>query len=435
MASDARSQDGRHEQHSTYSASSAHRWSRPDGCPASAILAKLAPPKPSSPAALEGTQAHDLLEKRLKSEPVVVGDWPAKAWEGVSHAVDLVNKLSTPETQIWVEEKLSWPVVDWLPPEDEVYGFGDAVLWTPYDDGNNGRLDIVDYKNGVHPVDPEGNRQLLQYTHSALSTLPFFAYSLDVHVHIVQPNRYDGAEPVQSWEVPPEALAQYEAEARAAIESNAIYHLTGSLDGLTYRPSAENCHWCPGFGSCEAAKAEATKHMRGYDGAHCIRASHVASTTLKNEELPDLLIHADYLEVWVKEIRALAFDRAKNGASIPGWKLVQKGGKRFFTAPEKEVLAKLYSLARVAYEEAMPRTLVSPAQAEKLVRAKLKGLGHADKDIKKSVEKLAFLTDKTASENLDLVEVSDKRPAVDARQKFFGAEPPKLPSLNESAQS
>lgn len=407
MADDVQN-DGRHDEHSTYSASSSYRWSAPDGCPASAILTKLAPPKPSSDAANEGTQAHELIEKTLKGEPFDPAAYPEKAHEGAEIALDFIRShIPHSAVGVWIEHKCTWHIADWLPAQDEVYGYPDAIVFDP----SVNRLDLFDYKHGVWPVSAENNRQLLQGVVSAVDTLNIYPMGLDVYVHIIQPFGFDD-EPIKSWHVTQEAWDRHTSETLAAIEANAAYHLAGDIDGLTYRPSAKNCHWCAGFATCPAVRRAAKPKQLDPENLPALTPENVA------EALKD----AEFLKVWIKEIEALAFDMAKNGVDLPGLKLVQKRGKRIFVAQETEVLNKLWTLARVARDDAMPRSLVSPAQAEKLIKDKLKSLGHDNPAIKKKLDELAFLMDKPGSSNLDLVSIDDPRPAVDARQKFFGGQ-------------
>lgn len=401
--------EGRHQQHSTYSASSSHRWSPPNGCPASAIMTKLAPPKPSSPAAAEGTQAHELLEKTFKGEPINSADYPAKAHEGVKIAVDFAESLIGSDTHIFVEEKWTWRLVDWLPYEDEIYGYADAVIYDPAD----GRLDVIDYKHGVHYIKAaENNRQLMQYAVSVAQHIDFIG---EIHVHIVQPFGFDGIS-VKSWQVSPEALAKYAREVEAAIELNGIYHLTGSLEGLTFRPSPNNCHWCAGFASCGAAQKAALKGQW--------------SDAPEPPEMAAALAHADYMEAWIKETRSLGLSMAMDGIDLPGLKLVAKETRRRFIADPKEVCNKLWELGRVSPAEVMPPELVSPAQAEKLLKEKLAGRGAKPKEIKKAIEDIAFLMGKPESSGFDLVPVTDRRPAANPRVKLFGEI--KLPATKET---
>jgi hypothetical protein len=70
--------------------------------------------------------------------------------------------------------------------------------------------------------------------------------------------------------------------------------------------------------------------------------------------------------------------------------------------------------AYLSYDECMPRELISPAAAEKLLRAKLKGTKRKQEE---ALLKLAELVDKPVSGNMKLAKGAK---AVDLRKHIFG---------------
>jgi hypothetical protein len=226
----------------------------------------------------------------------------------------------------------------------------------------------------------------------------------EVWAHTIQPNGYDN-EPFKSHKYEPGELELYVTEAEAAINANAIYHFTGEIDRLTYRPSAKNCHWCAGFPLCNAAREAAISFP-------------TSTGPYGPDELAAALRKAEFLETWIKEIKALALDTAKSGVDVPGRKLVQKVGHRKFTGEHEKVAAKLFDIAYISYDECMPRSLISPSEAEKLIKAKLKGTTQKKTS---ALVQLEELVERPGSGNLDLVPLDDKRPAVDPRKQLFGS--------------
>ena len=394
---------GRHDEHSTYSASSAERWSRPEGCPASAILTKLRGPTPSSDAAEKGTRAHALLESMIKGDMTDLGAHDVDTQKCVAFAFDIITEMCR-DSESWSERKWSLPVCEWLPEEDRVYGYSDFTRYRYADK----RLDVLDYQHGVHVVEPN-TAQLMQYAKSTLYELQDSGRDAEeIWLHIIQPNGYD-SKPFKSYKTSKEELQAWEDDAVRAIESNAAYHFTGDTEGLIYRPCARNCHWCKGMPLCEAAA----------DGA---RAAALPANQYGIPSIAAALDHADFMEVWIKEVRAIGLELAKGGAQIARRKLVAGTKQRQFIAEPGDVVLTLWELARVPAEDAQPRSLISPAQAEKLIRQKLKG-----DDLAKGLVRLAELVDKPTSDVLKLVPATDKGEPVDPRFKFFGSTPLQLP--------
>ena len=393
---------GRHDEHSTYSASSAERWSSPDGCPASAILTKLAGPSPSSEAAQRGTHAHALLEKMIKGEPADMDGYSKEDLTAVMFAVDIILEMCR-DSESWSERRWDLPICAWLPADDAVYGYADFVRYHHA----SKRLDVLDYKHGVHPVEPSA-AQLMQYAKAALYELHDSGrYAEEIWLHVIQPNGYDH-KPFKSHKTSEAELQDWENDAVAAIESNAPFHFGAGVGDLVYRPCARNCHWCKGFTMCEAA--------------HETAWARTGDTTLPNNYGPHniahALNHADFMAVWIKEVQAIGLDLAKGGVQIEGRKLVTPETRRKFIGERDDVARKLWDIAGISPAESLPPELVSPAAAEKLIRGKLKGKAK-EKDLQKALVAFAELVDKPSSDRLDLVPATDKRQAVDPRQKFF----------------
>jgi hypothetical protein len=139
-----------------------------------------------------------------------------------------------------------------------------------------------------------------------------------------------------------------------------------------------------------------------------------------------LLKLADFLEVYIGQVRSAAFERASAGEKLPGFKFVNKRGKRAWSAEEATILSAL-ELHGATLDEIMPRELVTPAGADKVVRERLKARGCSAPEIKKALEALAFLQDKPGSQNVELVEADDPRPQVDPKS-IAGKNLVKLPT-------
>jgi hypothetical protein len=279
---------------------------------------------------------------------------------------------------------------------------------------------VIDYKHGKFPVDAEGSRQLMHYAHGVLAE---YGDDWQVIGHIVQPYRWDDKGPFSSWEVPPARLSFFADEVKRAIDRNGGFHLLGDFGTLEYNPSASNCHWCPGFAVCPVAHGMVQKTQ--------IDAKPEMLTPAR---LAEYLKAAETVETQIAELRKHAFDRARAGEKLPGFKLVNKEGRRAWMAQEGQIVTALQKEG-IPFDEIMPRELLSPAAADKLVKAKHKASGCTPSQIKDAIEGLAQLQDKPGSREVMLVSADDRRPAVDPRTLLI--EHVKLPvvALPESPQS
>jgi hypothetical protein len=145
----------------------------------------------------------------------------------------------------------------------------------------------------------------------------------------------------------------------------------------------DHCKWCAAKPICPLMTGQLE------------RATNTAIKELDAQSIADYLSKADLLEEWIKDLRALAFQMADAGQTVPGYKLVAKRSTRQWVNEGDARAALLQSLPE---SEVMETSLISPAQAEK----KLKKL------------KLALPEGSVVSlsSGNTLVQDSDPRPAV-----------------------
>jgi hypothetical protein len=82
--------------------------------------------------------------------------------------------------------------------------------------------------------------------------------------------------------------------------------------------------------------------------------------------MSELLQSADLLELWLKDIRALAHQVLDKGGKVPGYKLVAKRATRQWV--DEKTAAEM--LEEVLDTDAYKTELLSPAAAEKLLKKK-----------------------------------------------------------------
>lgn len=189
--------------HAVLSASGSERWL---GCPGSIKLSEGIPPVDNEHS-IAGTHTHTLLQFMLENMQfeVLLNQVAAKSFkdhidytrgkhESALFAANYVareKKRMGPKTELLVEQKL----------ELEGVGFGtaDIILYQPF-----GLLHIMDYKNGVSPVEPEENHQGLYYAYAAAEK---FGWDFrEVWITIIQPNAIHKKGPIRTWKTTSERL-------------------------------------------------------------------------------------------------------------------------------------------------------------------------------------------------------------------------------------
>ena len=121
--------------------------------------------------------------------------------------------------------------------------------------------------------------------------------------------------------------------------------------------TGEHCRWC-------AAKPLCPKMTGAVDRAVKVQLDAIDDTTLGA-----YAANAVLLQGWIDDLNALVQTKLEKGYEIPGWKLVAKRGTRKWADQGKATDA----LAALGIDP-IKKELVSPAQAEKLLKAKKQNL-------------------------------------------------------------
>lgn len=344
--------------HALLSASGSERWMT---CPAS-VRRTMDLPEERSPAAEEGTRAHDLAEQIFLGN-TTLDDHPEFAQLQVY--IDYVNELSGDKM---IEERLEY--TDWVP---NGFGTSDVVCI----DEDNRTIEVVDLKWGKGiKVSAQGNTQMRLYALGALQRY-MFEYELDtVNMTIVQP-RLDHIETdtisvneLLSW-------GEFFVKPAANIALS---------DNAPANPSPKACQWCKVKNRCR-------------ERALAALSIETAETELLTfDEMSALIPLAADLEKWAKEFQAYVLELATNGQSFHGYKLVEGRSQRRWTDNASEVLASAVDDPDSIYE----RKLLGITALEKLV-----GKDVVDQCTTKPAGKPA------------LVPSTDKRPAIVAQNVEF----------------
>lgn len=385
--------------HALLGASKADQWIN---CPPSARLQESVPDKRSEYAD-EGTGAHELseliLRRRLtpcneaerKRLDKAIADFKsnnqyygAEMEDAVAAYVEVVEerfmaaKARSSDAVILLEERLDFS--EWVP---DGYGTGDVVLIS------DGVLEVIDLKYGKGvPVSAFGNPQLRLYGLGAWSNWNYLYSIHEVSMTIVQP-RLDS---VSTDTLPLGELLEW---AETVVKPAAALADAGEGE---YK-AGSHCRWCKVKGNCRA-RAEENMKALAYEFQD--------PALLSLDEIGSVLVVAEQLKAWAKDVEDYAFEQAKAGVKIPSWKLVEGRSNRSIT--DKDA-------AKAALEAAEidPDKYLKPQE--------LLGIGDLEKKIgkKELAEILDGLIVKPPGKPV-LVPETDKRPELNSVENDFASE-------------
>lgn len=334
-------------EHAFLSASASKRWLH---CPASAVAETLYPDT-SSPAALEGTIAHEVAE--IYARHLILGEPLRELPEGanedmVEHAKGycdfLKARLTTPEAFLLLENR-----VDFSHIVPEGFGTADAIIV----DGC--KLVIIDYKYGFVEVSATENSQMRLYATGALAMWARAFNIAVIEMCIYQPrlNR------VSVEIIPVEELTAW-AEEIKPLAALAAKGEGGYIPGDHCRYCAHAAR-CPGF---SGLVHETAKNLEGCE---------VDVLSVPPDVVARLLAVEPVVTATLKRVKEYAINAIlDNPCSIPGWKVVEgKSGKRNWT--DEAAAIQTLSDAGLDPVSMVDVKLKSPAQIEKVFGKKVVG--------------------------------------------------------------
>lgn len=410
--------------HSEFGGSKTERWLN---CPGSVELCKTVPEIPPSKYAVEGTCAHELGELCLTSDPLI---WDARDFLGrrmgdttmramilvtdemaiaVNTYLEAVKTALTedPGCILLVEQKFTLPVGE----NGEVYGANDAMVYNPH----SKKLTVFDYKHGVGPVEVENNKQLKFYAAGAALSHPDWPIS-EVEIVIVQP-RARGAdeleEPgVKRWPMDPLDLLEFTAEIEAGVKAAKVKGAP-----LVPGPWCKKTY-CPAAGVCPAREQSALHEATlDYQNVEVIKPKDLpVPRDLDTARLGRMLTGFAILEGWMKQVEDYAFGLLQSGVQIPGWKLVDKVGRRQWIDDETKIAEYLQAMYGLNEDDIRPRKLASITEIERQLKGAITDKNQL-KEAKQDVE-LAFTLKESSGQTM--APDSDKRDAVNATERDFG---------------
>ena len=275
-----------------------------------------------------------------------------------------VSVISREPGQMLVEHRLDTTPVLGVPDQQghsdiiKLYPEGGAVI---RDQLYKGVLSVHDYKDGYLLVNAKDNTQGLIYLCAAMLEFElvgeFNAFRFCIH----QPklHHYD------EWTYTRAELEAFMQLVRpVAAVAYGIYHETIQFDPEKHlNAGEEQCTYCPVRGRCVA---RAKRVMSMFEPL-------VKRHELDDKSLGIVYAQLDEIEAAITDFRAEALRRAKIGVVIDGQKLVygNKGKRVWVDKAQAEALLSMLATPEKIYE---PREIVSPTQAQKILKAEYKAI-------------------------------------------------------------
>ena len=421
--------------HAQLSPSKRNRWAL---CPGSIREEAKYPEQSGGAAAIDGTHTHTLLEVCLKD-----GDVDASFHIGVEMEDDdgkfVIDKERAARVQIALEyiykrldnsmTLLSESKVDpaFLLGRNDLSGTVDVQII------GNGVLELIDYKDGMAPVDAKGNMQLEQYAYGVLAgyKLPVNgAYPFDtVRMTIIQPKlAMKNMNPISSFDV---SVRDLMANIGTIVKQAAA---TDAPDAPLV-PGESQCKYCRAKGNCSALASNVMKEVgimfqpivnQTLDVAQ--QSADKDPTAMNDAQIRQIMEAAPLMRQLLEGVEKEALRRLKAGQSIDGLKLVNGRGSRAWALPETEIAEKLVKMG-IPKTAVYETKLVTPAKAEKLTWTKKDG------EVKQLTERQLKTMEQEyvvkMAGSITVVPESDSRPAVilNAAPMFSAVQAPAVETL------
>ena len=403
--------------HAQLSPSKRHRWAL---CPGSIREEAKYPDERSSPAAIDGTHSHSLLEHCIKAglaDPTAMVGIKMKDHDGefvvdadraarVKIAIEYIRERSMSGMFKVISEQRVDP--QFLLGRDDLSGTVDCQIIGP------DWVEIIDYKDGMGVVSAEGNMQLEQYTYGVLA-----GYKLPVNAE------YPVKSVIMTIIQPKLALKGMQVTSSFTRDVRDMLNDLGTIvvqAAATDAPDAplvpgeSQCKFCRAKGSCAALAGNVMKEVGIMFQPVVSQTLDVAQqsadkdpATMDDQQIRQIMEAAPLMRQLLEAVEKEALRRLEAGQSIPGLKLVHGRGSRVWALSEEEMAEKLIKMG-IPKSAVYETKLVTPAKAEKLTWEKRDGtkVSLTDRQLKRMEQE--YVT-KLAGK-LTVAPESDSRPAV-----------------------
>ena len=402
-------------EHAKLSPSSRHRWGM---CPGSVREEAKYPEQVGGPAAIDGTHTHSLLETCVRmgmlNPKEFIGETlhdhegsftvDAERAERVQFALTYISTrlIDDPSLTVISETRVD-PVIYFN--RKDLGGTVDIQLI------GDDFIEIIDYKDGMHPVDAFNNLQLEQYGMGALAGYEQPPRFKRIRMTIVQPKlRMKGLDGVTS----------YETDVKSFMDSS--YVIRDQADA-TDNPDAElvpgesQCRYCRAKGGCSALSTQALAKsgivFANLDVAQ--QSSNRDPHTMTDVQIVEIMEAGPLVRQMLEGVEAEALRRLEAGQTIDGIKLVKGRGSRSW-AFDEEKTAEILSKMGVPKASLWKTSLISPAQTDKVTWEKRDGTTKQLTEKQLAALKSEYI--KKSDGKLTVALASDDRPAVNLAISF-----------------
>lgn len=412
--------------HAKYSASGAKRWMN---CHGSIRLAEGLPAGVSSSYAMDGTEAHELIEfcftntirdadtgYRLSNlKWTHRHDDYAERIDAIQDMLDHCYAIidAYHGCEVFIEVEFPFPNTH----GQLAGGTVDIAIYIP----ELYLLYIIDYKHGSgHAVEIYKNEQCQVYaitvaTELRKRNLPV----LEAVLTIVQPRSFHKDGPIRTWIVTDKELFDFAQRADNDI-------------GECEKPGAslvlgEWCRWCPAEIICPLRETQIARDiLPTFNSIKEIKAVGLPDPkSLPVERLAELLQAKDAIIEWLNTVQETATQIARDGVPIPNHKLVYAQAKSKWADMDPKVIAQnLEALSGINWQVFLRTIPITITDAKAFIKNAYKEGGLSVKDAAaRTNEEVAFLTVKESSGNTTLVPLEDKRPAADVAERMVYLDP------------
>lgn len=320
--------------HAKFSASASSKWI---GCPAS-ITAEQGYENTSSPAALEGTLAHELADTALKehrSAKSYIGQTILKQiiTEDMAHDVEkyveYVNNLieQYPDAIVMNERRVDYSNV-------APKGFG--TLDCSVISAAARVCHIIDLKFGRGVVvDATNNSQGKLYGLGILNEMGFLDLFDKIVIHIVQPRVGN----YSTWEISVEELERWGTD----VVMKAVELALSSKP--PFNPSEASCRWCLHKQDCVALNTKLEEEVKAYfDFEGDDSKVGVAEQAAKLDDAAKAVVLASkgVVEMFLKAVEESVYDRLLGGGEFSGYKLIEGRSTSKWVENAETVLVERY---------------------------------------------------------------------------------------------
>jgi len=424
--------------HSRFGGSIASRFMN---CPGSVALCDTVPPRPTSKYAAEGTAAHAVGEHCLlngeRDASLHVGEWwplqegshDVQRFECTDEMAQAVQVYldavyaeldASPDAEMYVEQKFEFVLASAAP--GEVFGKNDAMVYTP----SKGRLVVFDYKHGAGvSVDVTDNKQLKFYAAGAVLNRPWALSTIELV--IVQPRTRDAEENnggVKPWAFDPTEVLDFADELDAAVrlaKSAETEMLKGEGPTEIFLQTGAWCRWCDAAAVCPARERQASEAVTlDYANVEGLVPSALpAPKDLDTARIGRILAGASIMRTYLDQVEEYAFGLLVQGVGVPGYKLVDKVGRRQWTDNPEEIASYLELNYGLSPTDLLPPKLVTITEAERQLKAVI-----VDKAARKqALDDLSIRYTIKDSSGQTIAPESDRRGGIDnAARDFAGVD-------------